>query len=213
MILQWKRTGRLQHFSKFTLIELLVVISIIAILAALLLPALKSAKERTKDIKCLNNEKQFGIAFHCYANDYDNYFPDNNATSTGGFGFWQQYNFLGPYLGLKPTQVSNVDLYFPCPSATSDEPYYSQKWFYAMDTSLWLKKTSIVKNPPGRLLLIDYETRGFYANSSYFNGIKSPGPAYHRHNNGSNLLFVDAHATYYKRSNILSNISTLLSNN
>ncbi len=65
----------------FTLLELLVVIAVIAILAALLLPALSNAKESSHRAACINNVRQFGLAAHLYANDYNQYLPSGGTDS------------------------------------------------------------------------------------------------------------------------------------
>ena len=70
----------------FTLIELLVVIAIIALLMAVLLPALRSAKQQATGAVCLGNERSLIIAWHTFPQDNDdNLVGGNPFPGTGNY--------------------------------------------------------------------------------------------------------------------------------
>ena len=74
--------------SGFTLIELLVVIAIIAILASLLLPALASAKESGRSIKCLSNMRQVALGIYNYKDENDDHLPFAGSTDRNWHEDW-----------------------------------------------------------------------------------------------------------------------------
>jgi len=73
------------HGRGFTLIELLVVIAIIAIMAAILFPVFAAAREKARQIACINNLNQLGKATMQYMQDWDGCYPTwyGKSVSTG----------------------------------------------------------------------------------------------------------------------------------
>jgi prepilin-type N-terminal cleavage/methylation domain-containing protein/prepilin-type processing-associated H-X9-DG protein len=105
----------------FTLIELLVVIAIIAILAAILFPVFAQAREKARQIACISNLKQLGLAMAQYNQDFDEHFP-NGWNPYGGGGGWasQMYPYVksvGVY--RCPDDGTNIG----GPGWTNDAPY------------------------------------------------------------------------------------------
>lgn len=99
----------------FTLIELLVVISIIALLLAVLLPALRKAKDTAKTVVCQSNMKQWGVVANAFAAENKDKMMDPKGNMGGdilGMGqYWIQA--LRPYYNTpKIRHCPNVNGYW-----------------------------------------------------------------------------------------------------
>ncbi len=140
-------SSHLQSSSRrgFSLVELLVVIAVVAILVALLFPALSRARDQARDLACLNNHRQFGIAFGAYAVDFDCFPVDDYASYLSVRYCWGGVDWysddadvpvwidpqrpLNKYVGGQRQQKHRLDV-FRCPRDNGLRYYRSDDLVY-----------------------------------------------------------------------------------
>lgn len=214
----WRSAAR---GNAFTLIELLIVIVIISILAAMLLPALKNARDMAKRSVCAGNMKQLGLTIGMYINDYSYYLP--GQTNGGAYDSvkWSTSLFDGNYVPM------NQEL-FKCPDDQVKYYSFDNSYFYnyasnAGDyatqnaglheryTPFRIRRDSEVTRPTTAVLLVEGDidsgqaweavaTSKFATPGFIYPGTVSPSPPKIRlrHNLGGDFLFCDGHIDYLK---------------
>ena len=195
----------LKKAEAFTLIELLVVIAIVGLLAAMLMPALRKARESARATKCAGNLRQLGLAMQMYLDEQGRYFGYYDTVPGGRlwyFGLEQPFNPSGAP-GTRNLDLTKAKLYpyFQtvhgieiCPSYD----YRSSKWrqkYKAVSYGYGYNVYGLVTNGAGKMFteLRDPTHTICFADTAQVNTFQSPASA-------SNPMLEEWYYVSYKSS-------------
>jgi prepilin-type processing-associated H-X9-DG protein/prepilin-type N-terminal cleavage/methylation domain-containing protein len=114
------RASNKKRTEAFTLVELLVVISIIALLMAIIIPAMRKARETAKETICRSNLRGVGLAVLMYLSDNDQKMA--NSRNANGFlwydaqGRFRKTSDSSAYWGVVYANYVKDTKLFGCPS-------------------------------------------------------------------------------------------------
>lgn len=102
-------TCRKTFLTGFTLIELLVVIAIIAILMAILMPALRMARDQGRRVHCISNVRSLSMAWFMYQDDNDNVLVNGNVPRSAQFKEFNEAYWVEPPQGPLGSYTGDPD--------------------------------------------------------------------------------------------------------
>lgn len=180
--------------TRFTLIELLVVIAIIAILAALLLPALRQAKEVAYMSVCRSRLKQIMLAEIVYAGDQDGWFHIYGAVSGVSGPSWAQYlNNTGYITGGKDIFVCPSDKPFKFDDDWDNVYTLANKYSYNVPDNTTYMNIYKTPQPVETFPFIDSVNSSGTKQSRWANGNPGKPGAAVRHLNSAIMVMLDGH--------------------